>query len=82
MNLLSNTGIRIALKWLLTALIIGAVLLLVDGKTLIREVARVPPSCVGDWACVRYWSGVFVGLAVALYCRPSRPSDTLYAGCT
>lgn len=46
MNLLSNTGIRIALKWLLTALIIGAVVLFVDGKTLIREVARIPPSAL------------------------------------
>lgn len=46
MNLLSNTGIRIALKWLLTALIIGAVVLFLDGKTLIREVARIPPSAL------------------------------------
>ncbi|SOB75124.1 hypothetical protein SAMN04488490_0683 [Marinobacter sp. LV10R510-11A] len=46
MNLFRNTGIRIALKWLVTALIIGAVLLFVDGKTLIREVARIPPSAL------------------------------------
>lgn len=43
MNLLRNTAIRIALRWLVTALIIAAVLLFVDGKALIREVARIPP---------------------------------------
>lgn len=46
MSVLRNTGIRIALKWLVTALIIGAVLLFVDGTTLLREIARIPPAAV------------------------------------
>lgn len=46
MNFPGNTGIRIALKWLVTALIIGAVLFFVDGKTLLREVASIPPAAI------------------------------------
>lgn len=46
MNFLGDTGIRIALKWLVTALIIGAVLFFVDGKTLLREVASIPPAAM------------------------------------
>ncbi|SHK45354.1 hypothetical protein SAMN05216369_2109 [Marinobacter antarcticus] len=46
MNFLGNTGSRIALKWLVTALIIGAVLFFVDGKTLLREVASIPPAAM------------------------------------
>lgn len=46
MNFLRNPGIRIALKWLVTALIIGAVLFFVDGKTLLREVASIPPTAI------------------------------------
>jgi hypothetical protein len=46
MSVLRNTGIRIALKWLVTALIIGAVLFFVDGKTLLREVASIPPAAM------------------------------------
>jgi hypothetical protein len=46
MNFLADTGIRIALKWLVTALIIGAVLFFVDGKTLLREVASIPPAAM------------------------------------
>lgn len=70
-----NTGMRIALKWLATALIIGAVLLFVDGETLIREVARIPVSalvvglvlgviqvCLSAWRW-RYTAGL-LGLSI------------------
>lgn len=41
-----STGIRIAFKWVSTALIILAVLLFVDVKALVNEIARIPKTAM------------------------------------
>lgn len=46
MNVVRRLSIGITLKWLATALIIGAVLLFVNGETLISEVMRIPPVAI------------------------------------
>lgn len=46
MNLLRSTGVRVAFKWVFTALVIAAVLLVVDIEKLFVEIIRIPPSAV------------------------------------
>ncbi|MBU2875274.1 lysylphosphatidylglycerol synthase transmembrane domain-containing protein [Marinobacter salexigens] len=43
MNLLRSTGFRVALKWVFTALVIAAVLFVVDIEKLLVEIIRIPP---------------------------------------
>ncbi|MCK0163959.1 lysylphosphatidylglycerol synthase transmembrane domain-containing protein [Marinobacter sp. S6332] len=46
MNLLRSTGFRVALKWVFTALIVAAVLLVVDIEKLLVEIIRIPSSAI------------------------------------